>query len=119
MAIGRHSLYKIRSYHGGVSTMGIMDFIRNGVQEMMLARPDEHKNLIVWKHPEGTIPAYSQLTVAADEAAVFFRDGANVGTLRTAGAGQRHTLTTGNIPFLSRFVDSFTGGNIFKTDLFF
>lgn len=99
--------------------MGIMDFIRNGVQEMMLARPDDKKNLIVWKHPENTIPAYSQLTVAADEAAVFFRDGANVGTLRTAGVGERHTLATGNIPFLSKFVDSFTGGNIFKTDLFF
>ncbi|MBZ0120104.1 MAG: SPFH domain-containing protein, partial [Sandaracinaceae bacterium] len=99
--------------------MGIMDFIRAGTKEMMIARPDAAKQFIVYKHPERTIPMYSQLTVDADEAAVFFRDGALVGVLRTAGAGQRHTLATGNIPFLSNLVDSFTGGNIFVTDLYF
>ncbi len=99
--------------------MGIIDFVKRGVQEMMIARPDDKKNLLVWKHPETTIPHFSQLTVDADEAAVFFRDGAVVGTLRTAGAGQRHTLSAQNIPFLSNLVDSFTGGNIFVTDLFF
>lgn len=99
--------------------MGIMDFIRTGTQEMMIARPDAAKQYICYKHPEQTIPMFSQLTVDADEAAVFFRDGALVGVLRTAGAGQRHTLSTGNIPFLSNLVDSFTGGNIFVTDLYF
>lgn len=99
--------------------MGIMDFIRQGTREMMVARPDAAKQYIVYKHPEQTIPMFSQLTVDADEAAVFFRDGSLVGVLRTAGAGQRHTLSTGNIPFLSNLVDSFTGGNIFVTDLYF
>lgn len=99
--------------------MGVMDFIKRGTQEMMIARPDRAKHLIVYKHPEPTIPMFSQLTVDADDAAVFFRDGSLVGVLRTAGAGQRHTLSTGNIPFLSNLVDSFTGGNIFVTDLFF
>ncbi|MFK7990050.1 MAG: SPFH domain-containing protein [Sandaracinaceae bacterium] len=99
--------------------MGIMDFIKQGTQEMMIARPDAAKQHIVYKHPEQTIPMFSQLTVDADEAAVFFRDGSLVGVLRTAGAGQRHTLSTGNIPFLSNLVDSFTGGNIFITDLYF
>ncbi len=99
--------------------MGILDFVKSGVQEMMIARPDDKKNLLVYKHPEQTIPHYSQLTVDADEAAVFFRDGSLVGTLRSAGAGQRHTLTAQNIPFLSGLVDKFTGGNIFVTDLFF
>jgi membrane protease subunit (stomatin/prohibitin family) len=99
--------------------MGIMDFIKQGTREMMIARPDQAKQYIVYKHPEQTIPMYSQLTVDADEAAVFFRDGALIGILRTAGAGQRHTLATGNIPFLSNLVDSFTGGNIFITDLYF
>jgi membrane protease subunit (stomatin/prohibitin family) len=99
--------------------MGILDFVKSGVQEMMIARPDDKKDLLVWKHTDPTIPMFSQLTVDADEAAVFFRDGAIVGTLRTAGAGNRHTLSTQNIPFLSRLVDSFTGGNIFTTDLFF
>lgn len=99
--------------------MGIMDFIKTGTREMMIARPDAAKQFIVYKHPEQTIPMFSQLTVDADEAAVFFRDGSLVGVLRTAGAGQRHTLSTGNIPFLSNLVDSFTGGNIFITDLYF
>lgn len=99
--------------------MGVLDFVKRGVSEMMIARPDEKKNLLVYKHPDKTVPTFAQLTVDADEAAVFLRDGAVVGTLRTAGAGQRHTLSTQNIPFLSNLIDSFTGGNVFVTDLFF
>lgn len=99
--------------------MSIMDFVKGGVREMVIARPDSAKNFIVYKHPERTIPKWSQLTIDADEAAVFFRDGSLVGVLRTAGVGQRHTLDTGNIPFLSNLVDQFTGGNIFITDLYF
>jgi len=99
--------------------MSIMNFVKGGVREMIIARPDSAKQHIVFKHPERTIPKWSQLTIDADEAAVFFRDGALVGVLRTAGVGQRHTLDTGNIPFLSNLVDSVTGGNIFLTDLYF
>ncbi len=99
--------------------MGILDFVKQGVQEMLVHRPDDKKSLVVYKWPEQTIPAYSQLTVDADEAAVFFRDGSLVGTMRTAGAGQRHTLSSQNIPFLGRLVDNVTGGNIFVTDLYF
>lgn len=99
--------------------MGIFDFIKGGVREMMLARPDDKKDLLVYKHPDGTIPMHAQLTVDADEAAVFFVDGSIVGVLRTAGVGQRHTLSSENIPFLSSVVDKFTGGNVFTTDLFF
>ncbi len=99
--------------------MGIFDFIKGGVREMMIARPDAQKALIVTKHPDPTIPNHAQLTVDADEAAVFFRDGAVVGVLRTAGAGQRHTLSSENIPFLGQIVDKFTGQNVFITDLYF
>lgn len=99
--------------------MSIFNFVKQGVQEMLIQRPDSKKDLIVYKHPDGTIPTYAQLTVDADEAAVFFRDGSIVGTLRTAGAGQRHTLSSQNIPFLGRILDNVTGGNIFTTDLYF
>lgn len=99
--------------------MSIFNFVKQGVQEMLIQRPDAQKNLIIYKHPDNTVPAYAQLTVDADEAAVFFRDGSIVGTLRTAGAGQRHTLSSQNIPFLGRLLDQVTGGNIFTTDLFF
>ncbi len=99
--------------------MGIFDFVKQGVQEMLIQRPDDKKGLIVYKHPDATIPMYAQLTVDADEAAVFFRDGAVVGTLRTAGAGRRHMLSSQNIPFLGRLIDKVTGGNVFLAELFF
>ena len=97
----------------------VMNFVKDGIQEMLIQRPDDKKSLIVYKHPENTIPTGAQLTVDADEAAVFFRDGGLVGALRTAGVGQRHTLTSQNIPILGRLVDNVTGGNIFVTDLYF
>ncbi|MEM6962925.1 MAG: SPFH domain-containing protein [Myxococcota bacterium] len=99
--------------------MGIFDFVTKGVREILVQRPDEHKDRIVYKHPESTLPNWSQLTVDADEAAVFFRDGSIIGTLRTAGSGQRHTLSSENIPFLGRLIDRVTGSNVFLTDLFF
>ena len=59
--------------------MGIMDFIREGTQEMLIHRPDEHKNLIIYKHPENTIPKWAQLTIDADESAVFSVTGHSLG----------------------------------------
>jgi membrane protease subunit (stomatin/prohibitin family) len=99
--------------------MGIFDFITKGVRELSIARPDDKKDLIVLKHPDATIPMYAQLTVAADEAAVFVCDGSIVGVLRSLGAGERHTLTSENIPFLGPLVDNLTGGNLFVTELYF
>jgi membrane protease subunit (stomatin/prohibitin family) len=95
--------------------MGIMDFVKGGVREMMIARPDNVKHLIVYKHPDETIPMWSQLTVDSDEGAVFFRDGRVFGII---GPG-RHTLDSQNIPFLGQLVDRFTGGNVFKAEVFF
>jgi membrane protease subunit (stomatin/prohibitin family) len=95
--------------------MGVFDFVKNGVREMMIARPDQLKSLIVYKHPDQTIPMYSQLTVDSDECAVFFKDGRVVGVLPPG----RHQLQTQNIPFLTGLVNSFTGGNVFISEIFF
>lgn len=95
--------------------MGVMDWFKSGVKEMMIARPDAAKAEVVWKHPDPTIPMKSQLTVEADEMAVFFRDGKVV---QSMGPG-RYTLDSSNLPFLSNLVDSFTGGNVFITEVFF
>jgi membrane protease subunit (stomatin/prohibitin family) len=95
--------------------MGVFDFVKNGVREMMIARPDSLKSLIVYKHPDQNFPMYSQLTVDSDEVAVFFKDGAVIGVL-TAG---RHTLQTQNIPFLNAIVDHFTGGQVFISEIYF
>ena len=95
--------------------MGVVDWFKRGVGEMMVARPDDAKAHVVWKHPDPTVPMKSQLTVQADEQAVFFRDGKVVGTLPPG----RHTLDSANIPFLSSLVDSFTGGRVFVAEVFF
>jgi hypothetical protein len=94
--------------------MGLFDFVKSGVREMMIARPDDNSDLI-YKHPDRTIPMFAQVTVRADEWAVFAKEGRPLGTL---DAG-RHTLQANNIPFLSNLVDSFTGGNVLLSELFF
>jgi membrane protease subunit (stomatin/prohibitin family) len=99
----------------GERAMGVMDFVRNGVREMMVARPDHLKQLIVYKHPDQNIPMYSQLTVDSDECAVFFKDGKVVGVLPPG----RHTMQSQNIPFLNNLITSFTGGNVFIAEVFF
>ncbi len=95
--------------------MGVMDWFKGGVGELVIARPDEAKGHVVWKHPDPTVPKFAQLTVNADEQAVFFRDGRVVGTL---GPG-RHTLDSTNIPFLGQLLDKLTDGRLFITEVFF
>ena len=95
--------------------MGVFDFVKNGVREMMIARPDNLKQLIVYKHPDQNIPMYSQLTVDSDECAVFFKDGRVQGVLPPG----RVTLQSQNIPFLNNLVTSFTGGQVFIAEVFF
>jgi len=95
--------------------MGVMDFVKNGVREMMIARPDHFKHLIVYKHPDQNFPFWSQLTVDSDECAVFFKDGRVVGVLPPG----RHTMSTQNIPFLNNIINKFTGGDVFISEIFF
>jgi membrane protease subunit (stomatin/prohibitin family) len=101
--------------HGGNDPMGVFDFVKNGVREMMIARPDHLKQLIVFKHPDQNFPFWSQLTVDSDECAVFFKDGKVVGVLPPG----RHTLSTQNIPFLNNIVNKFTGGDVFISEIYF
>jgi membrane protease subunit (stomatin/prohibitin family) len=95
--------------------MGILDFVKSGVQRMMIARADTHKDAVVYKHPDQNFPFWSQVTVDSDEVCLFFRDGHYIGAL---GPG-RHTLQTQNVPFLNNLVDKMTGGNVFIAELFF
>ena len=95
--------------------MGIISFIKGGVAELAIARPDAAKDQWVYKHPDQTIPMKAQLTVDSDEVALFFKDGKFVGSF-SAG---RHTLDASNIPFLGQLIDKFTGGNVFICEVFF
>src|SRR5258708_39505277 len=94
--------------------MGIFDFVTKGAQELFIARPDEAKDLIVFKWPDPTSPMKAQLTVAQDEIALFYKDGVFVGEV---DAG-RHTLETFDMPFLWRLMDAFTGGPVLTAHVY-
>jgi membrane protease subunit (stomatin/prohibitin family) len=91
--------------------MGIFGEIRRE----FIARPDQAKDQIVYKWPDTNIRKLTQLTVEQDELAVFFRDGRVQGTV-TPG---RCTLDSSEIPFLGMLVDWASGGNLFKTEIYF
>ena len=93
----------------------VLGFVKRGVAEMMVARPPETKHLLIYKHPDKTIPMKAQLTVDQDDVAVFFKDRKVVGLVQPG----RHTLETSNIPFLSNLIDSFTGGNVLMAEVYF
>jgi membrane protease subunit (stomatin/prohibitin family) len=95
--------------------MGFFGTIKSEAQRNFIARADEAKGEIIYKYPEKNIRMLTQLTVDADEVALFVKDGKVEGKL---GPG-RHQLDTSNIPFLSRLVEKFTAGNLFISEVFF
>ena len=95
--------------------MSLFQSIKDESRRNFVARADDAKNDIIYKYPEHNIRMMTQLTVAADEVALFVRDGVVAGKL---GPG-RHTLDASNIPFLSRVLEKFTGGNLFVAEVFF
>jgi membrane protease subunit (stomatin/prohibitin family) len=95
--------------------MGIFKAIKGEAQRNFIARPDTAKAALIWKHPENNVRMHTQLTVAADEVALFVKDGILQGKL---GPG-RHSLDTQNIPFLSVLLEQVTGGNLFVAQIYF
>ncbi|WP_163786304.1 SPFH domain-containing protein, partial [Myxococcus vastator] len=95
--------------------MGIFDSIKGEAKRNFIARADSAKGDIIYKYPENNVRMLTQLTVDADEVALFVKDGKVEGKL---GPG-RHSLDTNNIPFLSRLMEGFTGGNLFISEIFF
>jgi membrane protease subunit (stomatin/prohibitin family) len=95
--------------------MGLFDSIKGEAKRNFIARADEAKGEIIYKYPEKNIRMLTQLTVDADEIALFVKDGKVEGKL---GPG-RHTLDSKNIPFLGKLLEGFTGGNMFITEVFF
>jgi len=91
-----------------------MGFLRD-LRREFIARPDAYKAEIVFKWPDTNIRRRSQVTIEQDEVAVFFRDGTVRGILQPGVS----TLESSEIPFLGDLVDSLTGGNYFKTELYF
>jgi len=95
--------------------MGIFQTIKDESKRNFIARADEAKDHIIYKYPERNIRMMTQLTVDSDEVALFVKDGKVEGKL---GPG-RHNLDTNNVPFISRLLEKFTGGNLFVAEIFF
>jgi membrane protease subunit (stomatin/prohibitin family) len=95
--------------------MGLWDALKGEVRRNFIARADSAKGELVYKYPDSNIRKGTEITVEADECALFFRDGTIRGTL---GPG-RHTLTSDNIPFLGMLIDAATGGNLYVSEVYF
>lgn len=95
--------------------MGFLDSLKTEAKRNFVARADDAKDQIIYKFPERNIRAFTQLTVQADEMAMFVKDGVVVGKL---GPG-RHNLETNNIPFLSKLLEKVTGGDLFIAEVYF
>ena len=95
--------------------MSIFQTVKDESKRNFIARADEAKDDIIYKYPEHNIRMMTQLTVASDEVALFVKDGKVEGKL---GPG-RHSLDSHNVPFVSRLLEKFTGGNLFVAEVFF
>ncbi|GAA5104326.1 SPFH domain-containing protein [Nocardia iowensis] len=80
-----------------------------------IAVPDDRKNQLVYKWPDVSIRRYSRAIVNADEIALFVKSGQVVATL---GAG-RHRIDADQLPVLGALVDTLTGGNYYRAELYF
>ena len=85
--------------------MGIIHEVRRN----FIARSDDAKDALVYKWPDTNIRRGTELTVAADESALFVKDGKVQGLL---GPG-RHTLTSDEVPFQGMLIDAATSGNLY------
>ncbi|RJO79831.1 SPFH domain-containing protein [Nocardia panacis] len=80
-----------------------------------IAVPEDRKNQLVYKWPDVNIRRFSRVIVNADEIALFVNTGQVIGAM---GAG-RHRLDADELPVLGALVDSVTGGNYYRAELYF
>ena len=80
-----------------------------------IAVPDDRKGQIVFKWPDITIRRFTRAIVNADEMAMFVNTGQVVQTL---GPG-RHQIDANELPGLGAVIDSVTGGNAYRAELYF
>src|ERR1700742_5297161 len=80
-----------------------------------IAVPDDRKGQIVFKWPDITIRRFPRAIVNADEMALFVNTGQVV---QTMGPG-RHQIDANELPGLGVVIDSITGGNAYRAELYF
>ncbi|MEU1526994.1 SPFH domain-containing protein [Nocardia rhamnosiphila] len=80
-----------------------------------IAVPETGKKQLVYKWPDVNIRRYSRAIVNADQTALFVKSGQVLGTL---GPG-RHRIDADELPVLGALVDTLTGGNLYRAELYF
>ena len=80
-----------------------------------IAVPDDRKGQIVFKWPDVTIRRFTRAIVNADQMALFVNTGHVVQTL---GPG-RHQIDANELPGLGAVIDSISGGNAYRAELYF
>ncbi|MFE2961038.1 SPFH domain-containing protein [Nocardia tengchongensis] len=80
-----------------------------------VAVPDAHRNQLVYQWPDHNLRRFSRAIVAADQTALFVKTGR---VLATLGPG-RHRIDADELPVLGALVDTLTGGNYYRTELYF
>lgn len=80
-----------------------------------IAVPEDRKNQMVYKWPDVNIRRFTRAIVNADEVALFVRTGQVVAAL---GPG-RHRIDAQELPVLGSLVDTLSGGNFYRAELYF
>ena len=80
-----------------------------------IAVPDAGKDQLVYKWPDLNIRRYSRAIVNADQIALFVKSGHVVATM---GPG-RHRIDADELPVLGALVDTVTGNNFYRAELYF
>ncbi|WP_405136739.1 SPFH domain-containing protein [Nocardia sp. NBC_01388] len=80
-----------------------------------IAVPEQHKNQLIYKWPDPSIRRFSRAVVNADEIALFVKSGQLIATM---GPG-RHRIDADELPILGALVDTLTGGNFYRAELYF
>ncbi|MGW5388117.1 SPFH domain-containing protein [Nocardia sp. NPDC003963] len=80
-----------------------------------IAVPETGKKQLVYKWPDVNIRRYSRAIVNADQTALFVKSGHVLGAL---GPG-RHRIDADELPVLGALVDTLTGGNMYRAELYF
>ncbi|GAB2693768.1 SPFH domain-containing protein [Nocardia thraciensis] len=85
------------------------------LEREFIAVPEERKNQLLYKWPDLNIRRYTRALVNADEIALFVKSGKVVGAM---GPG-RHRVDADELPVLGALVDTLSGGNFYRAELYF
>jgi membrane protease subunit (stomatin/prohibitin family) len=80
-----------------------------------IAVPEDRKKQLLYKWPDVNIRRYTRVNVNADEIALFVKSGRVI----TAMGPGRHRVDADELPVLGALVDSLTGANFYRAELYF